>query len=97
MMAELLAAGEAFKDALAWICLRGAAVLFAALALWRVGKVVFPPYDWMAQIDGLPTTPVMSTARERWTCIADKLVMIDNESGLLGTCDEGFGTEFCIP
>ena len=49
-------------------------------------------YDWMAQIDGLPTTPVMSTARERWTCIADKLVMIDNESGLLGTCDEGFGT-----
>ena len=50
-------------------------------------------YDWMAQIDGLPTTKVMSSGRERWTCIADKLVMIDNESGLLGSCDQGFGTE----
>ena len=50
-------------------------------------------YDWMAQIDGLPTTKVMSSGRERWTCIADKLVMIDNESGLLGSCDQSFGTE----
>lgn len=50
-------------------------------------------YDWMAQIDGLPTTKVMSPVRERWTCIADKLVMIDNESGLLGSCDQSFGTE----
>ena len=50
-------------------------------------------YDWMAQIDGLPTTKVMSSGREQWTCIADKLVMIDNESGLLGSCDQGFGTE----
>ena len=50
-------------------------------------------YDWMAQIDGLPTTKVMSSGRERWTCIADKLVMIDNDSGLLGSCDQSFGTE----
>lgn len=50
-------------------------------------------YDWMAQIDGFPTTPVMSSGRERWTCLADKLVMIDNESGLLGSCNDSFGTE----
>lgn len=50
-------------------------------------------YDWMAQIDGLPATSVMSSQRERWICIADKLVMIDNESGLLGVCDESFGLE----
>ena len=49
-------------------------------------------YDWAAQIDGLPTTRVMASSREPWLCLADKLVMIDNSSGLLGVCDESFGT-----
>lgn len=38
-MSDLIAAGEAFRNALAWVCLRGAVVLFAALALWLLGKV----------------------------------------------------------
>ena len=42
-MVDLIAAGEVFRNALAWICLRGAVVLFAALALWRIGKVAGAP------------------------------------------------------
>ena len=42
-MVDLTAAGEAFRNALAWICLRGAVVLFSALALWRISKVAGAP------------------------------------------------------
>ena len=38
-MVYLTVAGEAFRNALAWICLRGAVVLFALLALWWLANV----------------------------------------------------------
>ena len=42
-MSVLIAAGEAFRNALAWICLRGAIACFAALVLWWTGKVASAP------------------------------------------------------
>ena len=42
-MSVLIVAGEAFRNALAWICLRGAIACFAALVLWWTGKVASAP------------------------------------------------------
>ncbi len=42
-MIDFAVIGEAFRSALAWICLRGAIACFAALVLWWVGKVACAP------------------------------------------------------
>lgn len=47
-------------------------------------------YDWQAQVDGLPSSEVMAEERANWLSIADKLVMVDNSSGLLGLCNDSF-------
>ncbi len=63
-MAELLAAGEAFKDALAWICLRGAVETFsadgsAAICAARDYASLIPGYSrfrWADSDDGAEKT-----------------------------------------
>ena len=42
-MVDLVAAEETFRNALAWVCLRGAGVVFAVIALWWLCKVAGEP------------------------------------------------------
>ncbi len=55
-----------------------------------------PDYDWEAQVGGLPASRVLAASQthpelSRWFAVTNLGVIVDNEDGLLGKCNQLFG------